>query len=143
MIHQLYGLLFHFVNSHPSLAALRYGASADDLTLGEVKSTYSSYYATYDHHAVLEFLEPSTEYFYQIISPDDETVASDVFSFRTAPLSGDGDGTKVIFAVFGDLGLVNGDSTRKYLTEQVCAPLPCREAARYKVVNSKLLPRSS
>merc|ERR1719399_938212 len=65
-------------------AAVRFGKAADDLSM-QVPSTSSSYYATYDHHAVLPDLDPGTQYFYQIVS--DGSASSSVNSFSSAPLS--------------------------------------------------------
>ncbi|GMH84073.1 hypothetical protein TrST_g11227 [Triparma strigata] len=99
---------FQTESDSPS-ASVRYGLSADSLS-STATATSSTYWETYDHHAVLESLEPSTQYYYQIVDGDD---VSEVLSFTSAPTEKD----SVNFAVFGDLGMVNGDSTRKYLTK--------------------------
>ena len=58
-------------------------------------------------------MEADTRYYYQI-QPDGETI-----SFKTPPTSASVAGSSVNFAFFGDLGLINGDSSRKYLDELV------------------------
>ncbi|GMI32137.1 hypothetical protein TrRE_jg4112 [Triparma retinervis] len=88
---------------------VKFGLSPDDMSMVET-GTSSTYYSTYDHHTVLEDLAPDTKYFYSV--GDGETF-SDTLQFTTSPEGGD----SVTFAVWGDLGLVNGDSTREYLVQ--------------------------
>ena len=84
------------------------------------KGYSSSYYQTYDHHVKITNLVPDTTYYYRLGDPDSnflEKGLSDVYSFKSAPLSEDVG--KVKFATFGDLGLVNGGSTINYLQTMV------------------------
>mmetsp|Transcript_19822 Transcript_19822/g.41378 ORF Transcript_19822/g.41378 Transcript_19822/m.41378 type:complete len:457 (-) Transcript_19822:79-1449(-) len=103
------GMAISYQTESESPTIVKYGTSPDALEMEESGKS-SSYYATFDHHTVLEDLLPGTRYYYAV--GDGETF-SETFSFKTAPE----DGETVDFAVWGDLGLVNGDSTRQYLID--------------------------
>ena len=83
--------------------------------IAEGQNGGTTYYQTFDHHVTLGNLEPDTTYYYSISGSDDPEGEdkSSVLTFNSAPLSESVEVTT--FAFFGDLGLVNGDSTREYL----------------------------
>ena len=71
----------------------------------------STYYKTFDHHVTLGELAPETEYFYVVgDSTDGYSVEKAFRSAATTQLRGN-----FSFAVFADLGVVNGESTTAYL----------------------------
>lgn len=85
-------------------------------TSGKYTSTASgvsrSYYETFHNHVTLGALSPDTTYYYIV---GDETGGwSSEYSFRSAPLSANLRGN-FSFAVFGDLGYVNGEASNNYL----------------------------
>jgi hypothetical protein len=98
-------------------ASVIFGTTPDNLDRTATGSS-SSYYATYDHHVILSDLDADTTHYYQIL-PD-----GPVNSFTTPPKSSSDAGSSVSFAFFGDLGLVNGDSARAYMTTLASATPP-------------------
>lgn len=89
---------------------VRYGLNRTALTL-QAAGNCSSYFATFDHHVVLRNLRPSTRYYYR--AGDADGGWSGVRSFVTAPESSPN--MPLSFAVWGDLGVVNGGSTMAFL----------------------------
>ena len=89
----------------PSVA---YGTSPSELS---VSATGLSHHydpsITYFHHVVLDSLQPSTTYYWQVTSP--AGVNSSVLSFTTAPKVGDH--KPFVVSINGDMGLVNEDNT--------------------------------
>ncbi|EGD74899.1 iron/zinc purple acid phosphatase-like protein [Salpingoeca rosetta] len=97
-------------HTRTATSVVRYGLNSTALTM-HATGNCSSYYATFDHHVVLHNLLPKTRYYYQV---GDATGGwSKVFSFVSAPLSSRD--MPINFAVWGDLGVVNGDSTLAFL----------------------------
>lgn len=93
-------------------SVVKFGRSSGEYTA--TATGYStSYYETFHHHVVLANLAPSTKYFY-IAGDDSGSVWSKEFSFMSAPLSSLEEQT-LQFAVFADLGVVNGDSSISFL----------------------------
>eukprot|EP00043_Microstomoeca_roanoka_P020835 m.254205 g.254205 ORF g.254205 m.254205 type:complete len:458 (-) comp17801_c0_seq1:293-1666(-) len=91
-------------------SAVKYGLNATALSMTAYGNS-SSYFVTYDHHVTLYKLQPNTRYFYQV--GDASGGWSQVLSFKSAPLSSPN--MPLDFAVWGDLGVVNGDSTMGFL----------------------------
>lgn len=91
-------------------STVQYGLSNSSLSM-EAVGQCSSYYATFDHHVILQNLQPSMRYFYRV--GDAKGGWSPIFSFLTAPLSSPN--MPLDFAVWGDLGVVNGGSTMAFL----------------------------
>lgn len=96
------------------LGILKYGTKSgvyDATSIGISKS----YYQTFHHHVTTDVLSPSTTYYYVV---GDETGGfSEEKKFKSAPTSSSLR-SNFKFAVFGDLGSVNGDSTISYMTSQ-------------------------
>eukprot|EP01035_Chromulina_nebulosa_P020343 gene20343-26406_t len=88
-------------------SVVKYGLNSNDY-VNEVSGVSSSYYETYHHHAVLPDLIPSTTYYY--IVGDESGGWSAEYSFVSAPLSSQLR-NDFSFAVFADLGSVNGQYT--------------------------------
>ncbi|KAK3657711.1 hypothetical protein LTR22_009263 [Elasticomyces elasticus] len=108
------------------LPSINWGTQPDDLC-----HTQTGYTTTYDrtppcslamttmcsqffHNVVLEWLEPSTEYFYSIPASNG-TTASATMSFTTAPKAGE----EFTFAFLADLGYTNAVDTQLRLTTAV------------------------
>lgn len=97
--------------SDTSTSTVRYGTAPGEYT-ATVTGYSLSYYETFHHHAVLPALSPRTQYYY--IVGDENGSWSKEFTFTSAPLSSLEE-QSLTFAVFADLGVVNGDSTINYL----------------------------
>ena len=91
-------------------SVVKYGLSKSALT-HTATGRCSSYYATYDHHVILHNLTLNTRYYYQV--GDAQGGWSEIFSFKSAPKSSPE--MPIDFAVWGDLGVVDGDSTISFL----------------------------
>jgi phosphodiesterase/alkaline phosphatase D-like protein len=97
-----------------STSVVKYGVKSG--VYSDSSTGYSrSYYETFHNHVVLKTLSPDTVYYY--IVGDDVGGWSSELTFTSAPLSANLRGN-FSFAVFGDLGVVNGDPTNKYLIAQ-------------------------
>lgn len=72
-----------------------------------------TYYETYHHHTVLPDLLPNTVYYYVV--GDEKGGWSSEYKFKSSPTSSSLRGN-YSFAVFGDLGLVNGQWSLNQLT---------------------------
>ena len=81
-------------------SVVRYGLAADSLQW-TASGASSTYYQTYDHHVVIEGLQPNTKYFYQC--GDAQAGWSDVLWFVTAP-SGKEISYPFDVMIFGDMG---------------------------------------
>ena len=73
----------------------------------------SSYYATYDHHVKTDVLKPNTKYYYRV--GDDISGLSKEMTFTSAKTASSTRGG-FSFAVFADLGVVNGKSSNDFIT---------------------------
>lgn len=92
---------------------VKYGTSSGEYQM-QSRGSSSSYYETFQHKVLLEGpLVPSTLYYY--IVGDDLSGWSKEFSFRSPPQDSSIQGG-FSFAVFADLGVVNGDPTNDYIT---------------------------
>ena len=87
-------------------SVVKYGTESGNLQLF-ASGHSSAYWETFHHHVVIEQLTADTIYFYQV--GDVEGGFSQELQFKSAPLSSKD--MKMSFAVFGDLGLVHGDSS--------------------------------
>lgn len=74
----------------------------------------STYYETFDNHVKTDVLKPNTKYYF--IVGDEEGGFSKEYSFVSAPLSTDLRGN-FSFAVFADMGVVNGKWSNDYLNQ--------------------------
>eukprot|EP00049_Salpingoeca_infusionum_P008354 m.136043 g.136043 ORF g.136043 m.136043 type:complete len:462 (-) comp13988_c0_seq1:268-1653(-) len=91
-------------------STVKWGTSATALTHTSVGNA-SVYYETFNHHAKIGPLSPSTTYYYQV--GDATGGFSDVLSFQSAPLSTPN--ARLDFAVWGDLGGLHTGPTQTYL----------------------------
>ena len=85
-----------------------YGTSPTSLTASA--TGFTQHYEpsiTWFHHVVLDGLQPSTRYYWQVTSP--KGVNSTVLEFMTAPKMGEA--VPFVVSVNGDMGLVNEDNT--------------------------------
>lgn len=90
---------------------VKYGTESGVYTTSSTGKS-GKYYRTYNHHVVLNVLKPSTKYFY--IVGDETDGWSAEHEFTSAPLTSALRGN-FSFAVFGDLGLFNGDPSNNYI----------------------------
>jgi hypothetical protein len=96
-------------------STVKYGTSAGNYEFSATGSS-SAYYETFHHHVVLPKLEPDTTYYY--IVGDDQGGYSSEFKTISVPTSTSLRGN-FSFAVYADLGLVNGDSAIAFVKEMV------------------------
>lgn len=101
---------WHTENQTPS-STVKYG-TAPGVYSYTVQGTGSTYYRTWNHHAVLNTLSPNTKYYY--IVGDESAGWSQEHSFVSAPLASNLRGNFSFF-IFGDLGVVNGDPSNNYI----------------------------
>ena len=89
---------------------VHFGLERGALTRTALGANASSYIddESFAHHVLLNDLEPSSRFYYLIDGDEEER------SFSSAPAEEDANTTS--FALFGDLGLVNGDATRSFLS---------------------------
>jgi hypothetical protein len=92
-------------------STVKFGLASNQYSDSAVGSS-ASYYETFNHHVVLEDLEPDTWYYYVV--GDNQGGFSKEYKFRTAPLSSSTRSFK--FGVFADLGTSHGESTLNYLS---------------------------
>ena len=92
-------------------STVKYGVKSGKY-LTRSSGSASAYYKTYNHHVVLDTLQPATTYYYVV--GDEVSGWSDEMSFRSAPVASSARGN-FSFLVFGDLGVVNGDPSTSYL----------------------------
>ncbi len=98
----LYSIVISWMTQNNTNSIVNYGLTPSNYDL--MATGYStSYYETYHHHVILENLKPNQKYYYKI--NDDELTF----------ISPDINKTNLQFAVYGDLGLHNGDYTIKWL----------------------------
>jgi hypothetical protein len=95
-----------------TLSTVQYGTESGNLQYSATGDS-SSYWESFHHHVVLKDLTPATTYYYRV--GDIEGGFSTEFKFKSAPVSSRDMPLK--FAVFGDLGLVNGDSSLALLKD--------------------------
>jgi hypothetical protein len=92
---------------------VKYGTESNVYEMQSVGSS-ASYYETFNHKVLLQGpLVPSTMYYYMV--GDDVSGWSKEFSFRSPPQDSSITGN-FTFAVFADLGVVNGDPSNDYIT---------------------------
>ena len=99
------------LHARPSIA---YGTDAGQLD--QTGHGWSRHYVpsvTHFHHVVLDKLQPSTTYYWQVTSP--HGVNSSVLSFTTAPKVGEHQ--SFVVSINGDMGLVNEDNTVALMKE--------------------------
>ena len=87
-------------------STVQYGTESGNLVYS-VTGFSSSYWETFHHHVVLQELSPTTIYYYRV--GDTDGGFSEEYHFKSSPLPSKD--MSLNFAVFGDLGLVNGDSS--------------------------------
>lgn len=95
----------------PITSTVKYGKVSTQYDLQSIGKSVS-YWETYHSHVILSELEPNTKYYY--IVGDDTDGWSKEYSFNSAPLTSQLRGN-FSFAVFADLGAVNGDPTNVYI----------------------------
>jgi hypothetical protein len=100
-----------FTQQNPKSPSVKYGKISSDYS-DVAFGTSVIYYETYTSHVVLNNLEPATIYYY--IVGDDADGWSMEHTFTSAPLSSHSRGN-FSFAVFADLGVVNGGPTIDYV----------------------------
>jgi len=98
-------------STQTSSSTVKYGTSSGVYT-NTVTGYSRSYYETFHNHVVLGTLSSDTLYYYVV--GDSTGGWSSEYTFRSAPLSSKLRGN-FSFAVFGDLGLVNGEASNNYL----------------------------
>lgn len=94
---------------------VKFGTKSGEYT-SQVSGTASVYYQTFNHHAVLSDLAPETKYYY-IVGDEATNVWSKEYTFTSASLNKDT--RNFSFFVFGDLGVVNGEETAKYINDNI------------------------
>jgi hypothetical protein len=104
-------ILFRQTESDTRTSNVKYGTVSGQYT-STVTGYSKSYYETFHHHAVLSNLPPSTNIFYTV--GDDAGSWSKEYVFTSAPISS-AEEQSLTFAVFADLGVVNGDSSINFL----------------------------
>ena len=101
------------IDAVPSVA---YGTNASEMSMSA--TGFSSHYdpsITHFHHVVLDKLQPSTTYYWQVTAP--AGVNSSVLAFTTAPTVGSH--MPFTVSINGDMGLVNEDNTVATMKEWV------------------------
>lgn len=96
-------------------STVKYGTSSGAYLYTATGSS-SAYYETFHHHVVLQKLEPATMYYY--IVGDMEGGFSKEFQAKSAPTTSTLR-NNFSFAVYGDLGVTNGEASTSFLNSLV------------------------
>lgn len=91
---------------------VKYGLTSGNYNMKSSGSS-SAYYETFNHHVVLNELQPATTYYY-VVGDEEQGGYSKEFEFQSAPLSSTLRGN-FSFIIYGDLGVYNGDPTKDYI----------------------------
>lgn len=96
-----------------SAPTVRYGVSSGVYTAkasGQSNQYLDTHGGTWNHHAVMTSLKPSTKYFY-VVGDAQTGVWSDEYSFSTAPANA-AEAGEVNILLYGDMGVYNSGPTR-------------------------------
>lgn len=99
----LYSIVISWMTTNNTESIVKYGLTSNNYDMKSYGDS-SLYYETFHHHVILDNLEPNQKYYYKIDNEDELVFNSPDINKK-----------EIQFAVYGDLGVYNGDYTINWL----------------------------